>query len=167
MLYPQNGDRIVTVTLCIYWVKFTPSGAPVQKKCGAPNIWIPRNPPPVTIDSVVSLYTARTDPDTDSEPLPVQCGPDRDWSTFVDWPQSASQYEQHCCHHLLTKSSPPGSMAGYIWCCCFLFLIVLIQTSCSNVYWANLCQICRVGRTHAALDDQTEISFLIPQGTLP
>ena len=40
------------------------------------------------------------------------------------------------------------------------------QTSYLKVYQTDLRQICRFGRT-MAVDDQSEISFLIPQGTLP
>jgi len=40
------------------------------------------------------------------------------------------------------------------------------QTSYLKVYETDLLQICRFGRT-MAVDDQSEISFLIPQGTLP
>jgi len=52
-----------------------------------------------------------------------------------------------------------------------LFLIHLFfddfrQTSYVKIYWINCRQIFRVGRT-VGVDDQAEISFLIPQGTLP
>jgi len=50
-----------------------------------------------------------------------------------------------------------------------LFLFISIdsfQINCLNIYRADLRQICRVGGT-MALDDHYEISFSIPQGTLP
>jgi len=52
-------------------------------------------------------------------------------------------------------------MAGYIFCFCFLFFNDCCQTNYVNVY-----QIFGVGIT-MAVDDQSEVSFSVPQGTLP
>ena len=41
------------------------------------------------------------------------------------------------------------------------------QINYLRVYWTNLRQIFRFVRTIMDVDDQSEISFLIPQGTLP
>jgi len=63
----------------------------------------------------------------------------------------------------------PARPAGYIFCCCFLFLFVSsdsCQTNYFKIYRTNLRQIFLFGGT-TAVDDQSEISFSIPQGTLP
>ena len=68
--------------------------------------------------------------------------------------------------------------AGYMFCCCFLFTYLFIyflflsisyrscQTTDLKIYRTEVRQICRVGRT-TVVDDQSEISFPIPRGTLP
>jgi len=56
---------------------------------------------------------------------------------------------------------------GLVFCCCFLFSYHIID-SCQTIYlniYRTLRQIFRICRT-VFVDDQSEISFSIPQGTL-
>jgi len=56
---------------------------------------------------------------------------------------------------------------GKLFCCCFLFVFNdFYQANYLKVCWTSLQQIFRVART-VAVDDQSEFSFLISQGTLP
>jgi len=48
----------------------------------------------------------------------------------------------------------------------FLIFNDFCQTTYLKIYCTDLCQILRVDRP-VAVDDQSEISFSIPQGTLP
>jgi len=58
---------------------------------------------------------------------------------------------------------------GYIFCSRFLFiyfLTILVRPIFSKIYRSDLRQIFSVGRT-VGMDNQSEISSSIPQGTLP
>jgi len=56
--------------------------------------------------------------------------------------------------------------AGCMFCCCFLFFKnCSCLTNYPKIYQSDLCQIVKLGRT-VAVDDQSEISFSIPRGTL-
>ena len=58
---------------------------------------------------------------------------------------------------------------GYIFCSRFLFiyfLTILVRPIFSEIYRSDLRQIFSVGRT-VGIDNQSEISSSIPQGTLP
>jgi len=49
----------------------------------------------------------------------------------------------------------------------YLFIVIdFCQTIYLNIYWTDLHQICKDGRT-TALDKQSEVKFFIPQGMLP
>jgi len=62
------------------------------------------------------------------------------------------------------ENRPPTSC---MFCCCFLFIYLLLTIPFRPIiYRTDLRQIFRVGRT-MAVDDQSEVSFSIPQGTLP
>ena len=66
-------------------------------------------------------------------------------------------------------SSPDvAGLADYaIFCCCFFFYFNdSFQICYLNIYTTDLRQICRFGKTVVA-DHQSDISFSIPQGTLP
>jgi len=47
----------------------------------------------------------------------------------------------------------------------YLFVYDFCQTSYLDIHRTDLCKICRIGRT-MAVDEQSEICFSIPQGTL-
>jgi len=55
---------------------------------------------------------------------------------------------------------------GYTFCCCFLIFNDFFQSNDLNIYWTDLRQIFRNGKT-VAVDDQSEIGSSITQGTLP
>jgi len=52
----------------------------------------------------------------------------------------------------------------------YLFILLFCDDSCQTcylkIYQTDLCQIVTVGRS-VAVDDQSEISFSVPQGILP
>ena len=68
----------------------------------------------------------------------------------------------------LTFYSPPSCL----WAICsatvsYLFIFNdYCQSSYLKIYQANLCHILWVGKT-IAVGDQSEIGYLVPQGTLP
>ena len=64
-----------------------------------------------------------------------------------------------------TRTARSGGRRAYVL---FLFLIftALCQTNHLNIYWTDLRQTCRVGRT-MTVDERSEVSFSILQGTLP
>ena len=59
---------------------------------------------------------------------------------------------------------------GRMFCLCLFFFIltfnVFCQTNYLNIYRTDLQQICKLDRT-TAVDERSEVSFVIPQGPLP
>ena len=58
---------------------------------------------------------------------------------------------------------------GLMFCCCFIFKYFFCDfchTNYLNIDRTDLYEICRTGRT-LAVDERPEVSFSIPQGTLP
>jgi len=57
-----------------------------------------------------------------------------------------------------------------MFCLCLFFFIltfnVFCQTNYLNIYRTDLQQICKLDRTRA-VDERSEVSFVIPQGPLP
>jgi len=64
----------------------------------------------------------------------------------------------------------PDAEIRHCWLCSASYLFNFFDDSYRanylKIYQTDLCQIFRVGRT-VAVDDQSQISFFVPQGTLP
>ena len=61
---------------------------------------------------------------------------------------------------------PAAAVLGYLALLMFLIFNDFCQVSCLKIYRSDLRQILKVRRT-VAVDDQSEISLSISQGTLP
>jgi len=53
-----------------------------------------------------------------------------------------------------------------MFCCCFENILVIFVRPIINIYRTDFHEICSIGKP-LAVDEQSEVFFSIPQGTLP